>query len=320
MKLTALRVAGPSVKMASVPLYEIAAVDDLKPFRRLAGGADLYESEIEDLFWANPDEFLGEPLLLIARQATLKAGGRPDVVALSKDARVAVIEVKRDVDRNQLAQCLEYAGWARTTSLDELAGMYHRGPDAFFADWQEFTGDMVPVVINPRPRMVLIARTFHGRTHSALDFLIENGVPVELLEVSIYEDAAHRRFVHVESEYEPEFAPPDVAAESASDTKIEGRRITIPDLMEAELLHVGDRLVWERPRLGVVYRATITDSGAIELEDGRSFATPSSAAKHAAQIPACDGWYAWRLERPDGTTLLHDLRRELLAARTQDLQ
>jgi hypothetical protein len=36
-----------------MPLYEIAAIDDLKPFRRLAGGSDLYEREIEDLFWAN---------------------------------------------------------------------------------------------------------------------------------------------------------------------------------------------------------------------------------------------------------------------------
>lgn len=297
-----------------VPLYEIAAIDDLRPFRRLAGGSELYEHEIEDLFWANPDEFLGEPLLLVARQPTLKAGGRPDVVALSKDARVTVIEIKRDVERGQLAQCLEYAGWARTTSLDELASMYHGGPNAFFADWQEFTGDSVPAVINPRPRLVLIARTFHGRTHSALAFLLDSGVPVEILEVSIYEDARNRRFLHVESEYEPELASAAPASGSDSSTTIEGRRITIVDLMESELLRSGDRLIWDRPRLGVVYQAIVSDNGAIQLQDGRSFATPSSAAKHAAKIPACDGWYAWRVERPEENTLLNDLRKELLAA------
>ena len=43
------------------------------------------------------------------------------------------------IERRQLAQCLEYAGWARGTNLDELAGLYHGGPEAFFADWQEFT-------------------------------------------------------------------------------------------------------------------------------------------------------------------------------------
>jgi hypothetical protein len=53
-----------------VPLYEIRRQGDLIPFRRLQGEA-LYESEIEDLFWANPEEFIGEALFLVARQPTL---------------------------------------------------------------------------------------------------------------------------------------------------------------------------------------------------------------------------------------------------------
>jgi hypothetical protein len=303
----------------TMPLYEIAATDDLRPFRRLSGGSDLYEKEIEDLFWANPDEFLGEPLLLVASQPTLKAGGRPDVVALSKDARVTIIEVKRDVDRGQLAQCLEYAGWARTSSLDELAGMYHGGSDRFFADWQEFTEDSAPAVLNPKPRLVLIARTFHGRTHSALEFLVESGVPVEILEVSIYQDPGARRFLHVESEHEPEMAAmPAKAVEADPATKLDGRKITLADLVDADLLKPGDRLRWDRPKLGTSYAATVTDNAAIELDDGGTFATPSRAAKKAANIPAYDGWYAWRVERPGGTVVLHDLRKELVARALAD--
>jgi len=42
------------------------------------------------------------------------------------------------------------------------------------------------------------------------------------------------------------------------------------------------------------------------------------AAKHAAGIPAYDGWYAWKVERPDGMTFLHDLRRDLVAKVQQD--
>jgi Restriction Enzyme Adenine Methylase Associated len=306
--------------MSVVPLYEIAPTGDLIPFRRLTGGAELYEKEIEGLFWTNPDEFLNEPLLLISRQPTLPIGGRPDVVALSRDARVVVIEVKREVDRGQLAQCLEYAGWGRATSLDELAGMYHRGPDLFFRDWQEFTGDLAPAVIDRRPRLVLIARSFHGRTQSALEFLVENGVPVQMVEVSIYEDAQRRRFINIESEHEPDFAVvTESQIETAPETTIEGRRITISDLLEADLLVPGDTLVWDRPRLGAIYRARITDNAAIELEDGYSFATPSKAAKHAANIPAYDGWYAWRVDRLNGV-VLNDLRKELVARMRADGQ
>ncbi len=43
------------------------------------------------------------------------------------------------------AQCLEHAGWARTTNLDELAGLYHAGSDKFWSDWQDFTESSVPV-------------------------------------------------------------------------------------------------------------------------------------------------------------------------------
>ena len=42
-----------------MPLYEIHGTGNLIPFRRLQGDK-LYEREIEDLFWANAEEFIGE--------------------------------------------------------------------------------------------------------------------------------------------------------------------------------------------------------------------------------------------------------------------
>ena len=139
-----------------MPLFEIDSSGELVPFRRLRGGADLYEREIEHLVWDNPEEIVGETLFPIRRQPTLRQGGRPDIVALDRDARVVVIEVKRDVDRSQLAQCLEYAGWARRTNLDELAQMYRHGAERFFSDWQMFTGSDVPAIVNPYHGLFLL--------------------------------------------------------------------------------------------------------------------------------------------------------------------
>lgn len=295
-----------------MPLYEIERTGGLVPFRRLPGGPELYESEIERLCWANPEEFLGESLLLVARQPTLPNGGRPDIVALADDARVVVIEIKRDIDRNQLAQCLEYAGWARRTNLDELSAMYHRGQGEFFDDWVAFTEKAHPPVINPNPRLVLIARGFQGRTESAIGFLIENGLPVRLVHVSLYEDEQGRRFLDVEGEHEHEFTGPREATEPTLDhTKIDGRRITVADLVEADLLTVGDHLVWERPGLGARYEAIVRSNSSLELPDGRRFSTPSGLGKAAAEIPAIDGWHVWRVPRLDNVKL-DDLRRELV--------
>jgi len=293
-----------------VPLYEISAGGGLVPFRRIPGGPDLYESEIERLVWENPEEFLGESLLLVAQQPTLPQGGRPDIVGLDMDGRVVVIEVKRDVDRSQLAQSLEYAGWARSTNLDEIAGMYQRGAETFFTDWQEFTGRDVLQVINRRPRLILVARNLHGRTAAALNFLIDAGLPVKVVEVSIYQDQQARRFLDIEGEHEPEF---EIGSERRrQEFLVEGRRITLADLIEAGLLEGGDDLVWERPQLGQEYSAQLLENGAIELPNGETHASPSGAAKAAAGIAAIDGWQCWKVTRLQGVRI-DSLRAQLLA-------
>lgn len=296
-----------------MPLFEVDVNLSLVPFRQLHGGAELYEKEIEDLLWTNTDDFTGEVLFRVARQPKLAGGGVPDIVALDKNARVVVVEVKRDVDRSQLAQCLEYAGWARNTSLDELAGMYHLGPDHFFSDWQQFTESSAPIVISRSPRLMLVARDFHGRTGPAFEFLIDNDLPVKLMRVSVYEDAQGRRFVDVEGEHEPEFAPAGEAAGTApiDYTKIDGQRIRVSDFLDAGFLEPGQKLVWDRPILEQRYHATVTENGSIRLEDGTAYSSPSRAAMEAAGIASYDGWYAWRKDDTTGPTL-HDLRVKLV--------
>ena len=293
-----------------MPLFEIGTDSDLVPFRQLRGGVELYEKEIETLLWANLEEFTGESLFPVAVQPSIEIGGRPDIVALDSAGNVVVIEIKRDVDRGQLAQCLEYAGWARSTSLDDLARIYHRQQAAFFKDWQAFTETPSLTVLSRRPRLILVARDFHGRTESAFEFLMENRLPVKLIRVSIYEDLQGRRFVDVEGEHEPEFPTVEDEGQKPDHTKIGGRRVRITDLLDADLLHEGDELVWERPRLNTRYTATVRSNGSIELSDGRSFSSPSRAAIEAADVPAYDGWYAWTVTRRQGK-FLNDLRMEL---------
>jgi hypothetical protein len=253
---------------------------------------------------------IGESLFRLKRQPTLQLGGKPDIVALDRDARVVIIEVKREFDRSQLAQCLEYAGWARRANLDELAQMYQFGTERFFSDWQEFTGSEVPMIVNPSPRLVLLAGSFHTRTAAAVEFLIDHRLPVSVVPISIYEDQQARRLVDIEAEHEPEFPGID-AVEALDHTKINGRRMRLTDLVERGFLEPGLVLTWDRPQLGERYEAQVTEEGAIQLADGRVFSSPSRAGMEAAGIPSLDGWYAWRLVNG---TLLNDLRCQLAEA------
>lgn len=297
-----------------MPLFEVTK-QGLVPFRQVLPGAELYESEIEDLVWSDLEAFLGETLFPIARQARLAGGGRPDVLALDESGRVVVIEIKRDVDRSQLAQCLEYAGWARAANLDELAALYHGGPSAFFADWQDFTDTNTPVVVNRSPRIVLVARSFEDRTRSALDFLRENGLPVSVVPVAVYEDADGRRFIDVEAEHEPNVPTgggPGEGTPGPTQVMYQGRRVQVADLVAVGLLLDGDALEFPRPRRNELFRATVLADGSIRTEDGQVWPSPSRAAMSAADVPSYDGWHAWRVPRLGGVKL-DQLRQRLVA-------
>lgn len=90
---------------------------------------------------------------------------------------------------------------------------------------------------------------------------------------------------------------------------IDGRRVRLSDLLEIGLLEPHTRLVFERPRLGKNFVATLTPLGKIELEDGAQFDSPSAAAAHASGI-SVDGWHAWRTSV--ASKLLDEYRQELL--------
>ena len=71
-----------------MPLFEIDASSELVPFRRLRGGPEFYEREIEELLWRNLEEFTGESLFPVARRPTVQSGGIPDIVALNRSGDV----------------------------------------------------------------------------------------------------------------------------------------------------------------------------------------------------------------------------------------
>lgn len=90
---------------------------------------------------------------------------------------------------------------------------------------------------------------------------------------------------------------------------LDGRRVTVRDLLDVGLLTAGEELTYLRPRAGESHRATVTSSGKLRLEDGREFPTPSGAAMAAAASGPVDGWWMWANA---SDTYLWSLRQQLL--------
>lgn len=91
---------------------------------------------------------------------------------------------------------------------------------------------------------------------------------------------------------------------------LDGRRVTVSDLVTGGMLAAGTALKFKRPRIGETHRAVVTDAGGIKLEDGQEFRSPSRAAAVAADIPAMDGWHAWVVD--SSRRSLDSLRQEFL--------
>ncbi len=184
----------------------------------------------------------------------------------------------------------------------------------------EFTESTAPQLVSDNPRLILVARDFDDRTAGALDFLTDSNLPISVLRVTVYEDQERRRFVDIDSDHEPEWEVASVTAESASSgrspvhLKIDGRRVQISDLMEHGLLAADESLTWHRPRTGVTYSVTVTDTGGLRLDSGTVVSSPSRAAMDVAGGGSYDGWTAWK--NVNGV-LLDDLRRRLLQQLTE---
>jgi len=98
-------------------------------------------------------------------------------------------------------------------------------------------------------------------------------------------------------------------AQSRASYLLDGRRVTIADLLGSGLLKEGERLRFVRPRVGESHEAAVTPRGWIRLSDGEEFRSPSKAAMVAVGSGSFDGWEAWQVD--DGRYLTQ-LRQDLL--------
>ena len=57
------------------------------------------------------------------------------------------------------------------------------------------------------------------------------------------------------------------------------KRVTIMQVLEAGLLIPGETLVWDRPRKGERWVATVTAEGKLRMDDGQEYASPTAAAR-----------------------------------------
>ncbi|MEY2778286.1 MAG: hypothetical protein RL008_382 [Actinomycetota bacterium] len=78
--------------------------------------------------------------------------------------------------------------------------------------------------------------------------------------------------------------------------------ISVKDLIDSEMLKVGDRLIWKSRMQNSVHEAIVLSNGTLRTIDGTVHKSPTGALKHLNGNKPVDGWNAWKLAK-DGSSL-----------------
>jgi hypothetical protein len=146
-------------------------VDAISPVRVAAAGFPL-ESRLEDLIEADP-AILGEPLLVIGRQVPTEYGKFIDLLAVSADGTLHVLELKRDrTPRDVVAQILDYGSWVEGLSHSEIVSIFNDRHDvAFEVAFADRFGASPPEELNETHRLTVVATDVDPATERIVTYL-----------------------------------------------------------------------------------------------------------------------------------------------------
>ena len=162
--------------------------------------------EVQDLErWIKREpQVLGEELLVVASQLASwdKTKDRPDLLALDRNGKLAVIEIKRDTSGSgQDLQALRYAAYASALSADEIVGLFRDyrerehdeplSPAEARERIEHFVeGDLDDLDDDLKPRMILVAGDYQvGVTSTALWLTSQWGMDITCVRLTPFEIA-----------------------------------------------------------------------------------------------------------------------------------
>lgn len=148
----------------------------------------------------NLDELLGEQLLPL--RARSGDEDEPHLLAVDASGQPVVVEIVGRLDRPAIMRALTYAGRAAQMSTQDLARAYRGGEERFSAHLEAFR-ETVPATallstsVRPGSRLLLVCAEIADDVEDALEFLLQPGWQVQLLQVGVVRSPDGQRIVDV---------------------------------------------------------------------------------------------------------------------------
>jgi hypothetical protein len=133
---------------------------------------------------------LSDEWMLIGRQEDTGLGGRIDLLAITPDGSLVLVELKRGrTPREVVAQALDYAGWVERLRADEVVTIYGR-----FAPGRSLEADFLSRFgqkldedsLNQSHQIIVVASSLDDSTERIISYLNDRDVPINVLFFQVF--------------------------------------------------------------------------------------------------------------------------------------
>lgn len=156
----------------------------------LTAGQLASEQKLEEMIVREPS-ILSSEWMLIGRQEITTHGGRIDLLAITPDGSLVLIELKRDrTPREIIAQALDYASWVEQLTPDRIAQMYQRfsnGSNLDDAFRQRFGADLDEETLNQSHQIIIVAAELDAATERILGYLNARDIAINAVFFQVFE-------------------------------------------------------------------------------------------------------------------------------------
>lgn len=148
------------------------------------------EQLLEDMIENDP-RILSEQWMLIGRQEHTPTGGRIDLLGITPDASLILIELKRDkTPRDIVAQALDYATWVQDLKPDRIAQIYRNftnGKSLDTAFKERFGEELDEELLNQSHQIILCASELDAATERIVGYLNDKDIPINVLFFQVFQ-------------------------------------------------------------------------------------------------------------------------------------
>lgn len=135
---------------------------------------------------------VAEDWLLIGQQVPTASGGIIDLLAITPDGSLVVMELKRHrTPRDVVAQAIDYASWVETLQANQISTIFEKfspGKNLESVFLERFGVPLLEETLNQTHQLVIVAAEIDASTERIISYLSDRNVAINVVFFEVFRD------------------------------------------------------------------------------------------------------------------------------------